>query len=102
MPVRAWIFSDISMTWPTPSATMMMKCFLPVAEVANIRSMISFSKSKGISGTMMLVAPQAMPTFSARYPARRPMTSTTLHRSCDWAVSRSLSIISMQVFRAVS
>ena len=66
IPSRFSMSSAMLITCPTPSATITMKCFLPVAEVVRIRSMMSRSKSKGTSGTMMLVAPTAMPTFKAR------------------------------------
>ena len=48
------------------------------------------------------VAPTARPTYSAKYPARWPMTSTTEQRSWDCMVSRSLSMHSTAVLAAVS
>ena len=64
--------------------------------------MTSLSKSMVSSGTSTAVAPTARPTYMARYPAFRPMTSTTEQRSWDCMVSRSLSMHSMAVLAAVS
>ena len=85
----------------TPSATMTMKCFLPVRRVRCIFSTIA-SIEKGTSGTRMATAPQAMPACRAMSPQRRPMTSTIEQRSWDCEVSRSLSTMSMTVLTAVS
>ncbi len=53
-------------------------------------------------GISTAVAPTEMPTYNARCPAWRPMTSTTEQRSWDCMVSRSLSMHSTAVLQAVS
>ena len=85
-----------------PSATTIMKLVLPISRAWRIFSATWASKSYSVSGTSTAVAPTARPTYSARYPAWRPMTSTTEQRSWDCMVSRSLSMHSTAVLAAVS
>ena len=47
-------------------------------------------------------APPATPDSSAIHPAWRPMTSTTITRSCDSAVVWSRSMASVAIESAVS
>ena len=67
------------------------------ASVAHTSSM-----SKGSSGIRISVAPPAMPAQVAMWPAWRPMTSTTITRSCDSAVVCRRSMASTQICTAVS
>ena len=60
------------------------------------------SMSNGRSGTSTIVAPPAMPAQVAMCPAWRPMTSTTMTRSCDSAVVCSRSMASTHTCTAVS
>ena len=58
--------------------------------------------SNGYSGTSTIVAPPAMAAHVAMWPAWRPMTSTTMTRSCDSAVVCSRSMASTHTWTAVS
>ena len=60
------------------------------------------SMSNGTSGMSTTVAPPAMPAQAAMCPAWRPITSTTITRSCDSAVVWSRSMASTQICTAVS
>src|SRR5215217_5016783 len=53
------------------------------------------------SGTSTASAPPAMALMSARYPQRRPITSTTWARWWELAVSFMRSMASRAVFKAV-
>ena len=74
----------------------------PWMQPQRITSMTSFSRSHSRSGISTAEAPAATPVYSARWPALRPMTSTTETRSWLWPVSRSLSMAVMAVLQAVS
>ena len=50
----------------------------------------------------IIVAPPAMPAHVAMWPAWRPITSTTMTRSCDSAVVCRRSIASIAICTAVS
>ena len=50
----------------------------------------------------MASAPPASPAWSAIHPASRPMTSTSMTRSCASAVSLSRSMASVAIPTAVS
>ena len=54
------------------------------------------------SGMTMASAPPAMPPWRAIQPALRPITSTIMIRSCDWAVVWRRSIASLTTWTAVS
>ena len=81
---------------------MTMKWVRPPSRAVRMGSITSRSKSVSRSGTSTQVAPQATPTYMARWPAWRPITSTTEQRSWDCMVSRSLSMESSAVLQAVS
>lgn len=54
------------------------------------------------SGTSTPSAPPAMAAYTAIQPALRPITSTTITRSCDWAVECRRSSASVTTCTAVS
>ena len=56
----------------------------------------------GNSGISTTSAPPAMPLWTASQPACRPITSTTITRSCDSAVVCRRSIASVAIETAVS
>ena len=56
----------------------------------------------GCSGTRIASAPAAIPAWVAIHPCVRPITSTTITRSCDSAVVVMRSIASVAICTAVS
>ncbi len=79
----------------------MMADFFPLSLASLIAFMI-LSFSYFISGIRIISAPTVSPTFRARNPLVRPITSTMKILSRETAVSRILSISFTAVFTAVS
>ena len=84
-----------------PSLTTTMEKSLPRACRCRISS-AQRSTVSGNSGISTTSAPPAMPLVTASQPAWRPMTSTTITRSCDSAVVCRRSIASVAIETAVS
>ena len=84
-----------------PSATTTTEYRRPPATRARSSS-ASSDRSYGSSGTRIASAPAATPAYVAIQPQVRPITSTTITRSCDSAVVVIRSIASVAICIAVS
>ena len=102
---RVWPNSSTSPSWApgsssTPSLTTTMAYPLPRSRRPRMRAQIASSEA-GTSGMRITWAPPASPDSRAIQPAWRPITSTTITRSCDSAVVWRRSMASVAICTAV-